>query len=48
MEKQKIDDSHCEIKWNNGYWKLFDSENYKDIQIFNTFEELAQYLFDNK
>lgn len=41
---EKINFENCHIKWNNGYWKLFDSETYKDVLIFSTFEELAQYL----
>ncbi len=23
------------VKWNNGYWKLFDLTNYEDIDIFD-------------
>lgn len=29
-----------EARWNNGFWKLFDTQNYADVEIFYTKKEL--------
>ena len=39
--------NECEVRWNNGYWKIFDTKEYKDLAIFGTFEELAEVLFES-
>lgn len=25
-----------EVRWRNGYWKLFDSETWRDVDIFRS------------
>jgi hypothetical protein len=25
-----------EVRWNNGYWKLFDSKRYEDVDTFHS------------
>lgn len=33
-----------EIRWNNGFWKLFNTHKYRDEKIFLTKKEAEDYL----
>ena len=33
-----------EIRWNNGYWKLFNTVKYRDEKKFDTRKEAEDYL----
>jgi hypothetical protein len=33
-----------EIRWNNGFWKLFNTHKYRDEKIFATQKEALEYL----
>lgn len=28
-----------EIKWNNGFWKVFNNRDYADVNTYNTYPE---------
>lgn len=36
------------IKWNNGYWKVFDNHLYKDVKRFDLEREAYDYCDANK
>ena len=31
------------ITWNNGYWKLFDTHRYQDLQIFDSAQDMKEW-----
>ncbi len=33
-----------EIRWNNGFWKLFNTQKYRDEKTFLTRKEAEEYL----
>jgi hypothetical protein len=34
------------VRWNNGYWKLFDSRRYEDVDTFRTLNQAEDAALD--
>jgi hypothetical protein len=36
--------SNLIVKWNNGYWKVFDTQQYTDVAMFGLKKEAEAFI----